>query len=95
MKIKLDANEIAAILINWAKQKYNTHNINADFKNNEAEIEIVMPTDQIANGGSEVTDFAIRKARERIIDGYQPSKTVDEQPDLSPHMLDTFTLPLA
>jgi hypothetical protein len=53
MKIKLEANEIGAILKEWAKSKYKTHNINCDLllgkTTVDAELEIIMPEQDIGN----------------------------------------------
>lgn len=51
MKIRLEANEIGAILKEWARMKYKTHNINCDIligkTSVEAELEIIMSSDEI------------------------------------------------
>lgn len=56
MKIKLEVNEVAAILRDWAKTKYKTHNINCDFTITkdtfDAELEIIMPADDISDSSS-------------------------------------------
>lgn len=51
MKIILEVNEIAAILREWAKVKYKTHNINCDFASNTtATLEIIASDEVLVDG---------------------------------------------
>lgn len=63
MKLKLDEKETAAILVEWAKVKYKTHNISVQYAQENgrlfAEIEIMMNDDQFGEGSSKLTEEAI------------------------------------
>lgn len=95
MEINLNAQEISAILVSWAKQKYKTHNINAGFKvdqvhtsswNIKAVLEIIMSDGELADQQLETPELSISRARERIrnsVAGFMPN-TTDEQPDFTP-----------
>lgn len=65
MKLKIDEKEIAAILVDWAKAKYKTHNISVqyikDYNRLFAEIEIMLSEDQFGDSASKLTEETIAK----------------------------------
>lgn len=86
MKIKLEANEIGAILKEWAKMKYKTHNINCDLilsKNLvEAEIEVVMPEQDMAETQANVNIVELMASQAGL-------PRLHQEPDLMPNFAGT------
>lgn len=70
MKITLDPNEIAAVLKDWAHEKYKTQNINIDFhiskETVKAEMEIIM--DEQGFSRQQVQSSLIAQAIDRLPD---------------------------
>lgn len=87
MKIHLDENEMAAIVKDWAKKKYGTHNVTASYSLDIDTItsklngvfcilEVILKEDQIAGASSELTDKAVMDALARV--KAVPRQSIDE-----------------
>lgn len=89
MKIKLDEKEIGQILINWAKDKYKTHNVSATYIVNEAkttrntvfvELEVTMDEQGFGTASTHLADAAIKEA----ITKFDGRTIEDHAPDFTP-----------
>ena len=94
MKLKLDEKEMANIIKDWAKRKYNTHNINLEygidldgnkFRSIYAEVEIILSDDQFTDASSAITAQALAKVRGNI------KHEFDVEPDNTPQWNDNGT----
>lgn len=87
MKIKLDPSEVGIILINWAKEKYKTHNVSIVKMSGgggtmEAELEVTMDEHNFGSGSSAVSETIIQETLAKL-HGRQ-NTMVPEEPDLTP-----------
>jgi len=84
MKINLDQEEIAALLIDWAKKKYKTHNVNVDFSAKVfAVLELILTNDQLTDNTSSSLDTAFMDVKRRVFaEGYQQVQN-DTQPEFN------------
>ena len=56
MRIQLDTQELSAIIINWGKEKYKTHNVSVeDLNSSGAAVMVTIPVDEF---GSATTKLA-------------------------------------
>ena len=56
MRIELDQNEIVAILTEWGKNKYGTHNVSVEtLTSNSARLSITLSDVDFGNGSSRIT----------------------------------------
>lgn len=79
MKISLNTQEMAAIVIAWAKKQYKTHNVSVDFTDRtvEAIIEVTISDDQIADNPSQLSEEHIKGLHAKL-KGIEHTKTIEE-----------------
>lgn len=86
MRIKLDTAEVSIILINWAKEKYRTHNVSI-MGAADAELEITMDEQGFGTGSQLVANEHIEALTKRFSE--RPPTTIDVEPDLTPCFVGT------
>lgn len=87
MKISLDTSEVAAILTNWGKEKYKTHNVSVSLPSKIiAELEITMSEQDFGEGGQSI----VNETMNRLIKAHK-SQPIGEEPDLTPIFDPSFT----